>query len=236
MQERSERTRNRLLAAAAEVIDKYGYADATMSDISRYAQVTKGALYFHFASKTELAQQVQQRSCDLLNVTIEELRGANASALQTLIDLTHSLACWMSAEPTVRASLRIGRERAGREQQVIDYHLACVSAAWRLLRQARAERVLHEGVAQEDAETLVAALIAGTEATAWRGVPYREVAAQATSMWTLLLSVLVRAEAQEQLRTAPPACAGEGGPPPDVCCAPGRAPGDGSAAGRGPAG
>ncbi|ONK14789.1 ScbR family autoregulator-binding transcription factor [Streptomyces sp. MP131-18] len=205
MQERSGRTRRRLLAAAAEVIDKFGYAEATMSDISRYAQVTKGALYFHFASKDELAMQVQQRSCELLTETLNELHGINGSPLQTLIDLTHALARWLSGEPAVRASLRIGQERSGQEEHVIDYHVTCVTAAWSLLRQARAERCLNESVTQEAAETLVAAVVAGTEAMAWRGTPAIEVADRTAAMWHLVLAVLATEEARAGLRTVPPA-------------------------------
>lgn len=57
-QERAIRTRQAILIAAAEVFDEVGYDAATISDVLQRSGVTKGALYFHFTSKEELAQAV----------------------------------------------------------------------------------------------------------------------------------------------------------------------------------
>lgn len=57
-QERAVRTRRAILEAAAAVFDERGYEAATIADILARAGVTKGALYFHFSSKQELAQGV----------------------------------------------------------------------------------------------------------------------------------------------------------------------------------
>lgn len=57
-QERAVRTRRAILEAAAAVFDERGYEAATIADILARAGVTKGALYFHFCSKQELAQGV----------------------------------------------------------------------------------------------------------------------------------------------------------------------------------
>jgi len=55
-QERAVRTRRAVLEAAAAVFAERGYAAATIGEILARAQVTKGALYFHFDSKAALAQ------------------------------------------------------------------------------------------------------------------------------------------------------------------------------------
>ncbi|MGJ5756560.1 TetR family transcriptional regulator [Streptomyces puniciscabiei] len=57
-QERAIRTRQAILVAAAQVFAEVGYQAATIVEILRRADVTKGALYFHFPSKEELAQAV----------------------------------------------------------------------------------------------------------------------------------------------------------------------------------
>ncbi|WP_435060255.1 TetR family transcriptional regulator [Streptomyces sp. bgisy060] len=57
-QERAVRTRRTVLEAAAAVFDERGYKAATIADILKRADVTKGALYFHFASKRALAQGI----------------------------------------------------------------------------------------------------------------------------------------------------------------------------------
>lgn len=57
-QERAEATRDSVLRGAAGVFLRLGYANASLSEIIAESQVTKGALYFHFGSKEELARAV----------------------------------------------------------------------------------------------------------------------------------------------------------------------------------
>ncbi|MEK8171459.1 helix-turn-helix domain-containing protein [Streptomyces sp. M19] len=55
-QERAIRTRNEILRAAATVFNEFGYDAATIAETLTRADVTKGALYFHFQSKEDLAR------------------------------------------------------------------------------------------------------------------------------------------------------------------------------------
>lgn len=59
-QQRAERTRRRIVAAAAEEFAETGYPSATLHRIARGAGVTMGALTFHFPTKAALAQAVRQ--------------------------------------------------------------------------------------------------------------------------------------------------------------------------------
>lgn len=51
---RREATRSRLLKAAFSVFANHGYAQATIDMIAEAAGLSKGAVYFHFASKEEV--------------------------------------------------------------------------------------------------------------------------------------------------------------------------------------
>src|SRR5689334_12795925 len=87
-QDRAERTRTAILDAAAAVFDERGFSGASLSDILTKAGVTKGALYFHFSSKEELARAVieEQFSADLPFVSFDD------PGFQTVIDMSHALA------------------------------------------------------------------------------------------------------------------------------------------------
>ncbi len=61
---RSARTRAALLRAARELFAEKGFADSGREEIAERAGVTRGALYHHFASKTDVAAAV-----------VEELEG-----------------------------------------------------------------------------------------------------------------------------------------------------------------
>jgi len=102
-QDRAERTRNAILDAAAEVFDERGFSGASLSDILAKAGVTKGALYFHFASKEELAQAlIEEQWTNLPGVDYTDDPG-----LQTLIDMSHAFGHNLWKNVRVRASNRL---------------------------------------------------------------------------------------------------------------------------------
>src|SRR4051794_11956981 len=56
--ERSARTRNALLEAAAKGLSRYGYGHLRLEEVAREAGYTRGALYHQFDDKTDLALAV----------------------------------------------------------------------------------------------------------------------------------------------------------------------------------
>ncbi|MDJ0386145.1 ScbR family autoregulator-binding transcription factor [Streptomyces sp. G-G2] len=201
MQERSERTRRRLVGAGAELFHRNGYANATLGDIAGAAGVTKGALYFHFASKDELAEAVQQRGCALLHDSVRALREAGASPLQSLIDTTHWMARTLHEDPAIPASFRITKECAGQQPPVIDFHRAWIIAVCTLLRQARDAGELRADHRWESTESLVAAAASGIEVMSGTGMPYGELQRKVAALWVLLLPAVVAAGREGEYRT-----------------------------------
>jgi AcrR family transcriptional regulator len=55
---KSELTRQRILDAAAKVFRSEGYAGARLSDIAAAAGIQTGSLYYHFASREALVEEV----------------------------------------------------------------------------------------------------------------------------------------------------------------------------------
>ena len=52
---KGERTRQRIVAAAAPLFNQRGYAASSMSELMAATGLEKGGIYRHFASKDELA-------------------------------------------------------------------------------------------------------------------------------------------------------------------------------------
>ncbi len=203
MQERSERTRRKLVHAGAEMFRRNGYAQATLGEIAAFAGVTKGALYFHFSSKEELAEVVQQRSCALLHESVRERRAGGDGPLQILIDTTHWLARNLREEPAIVAGFRITSECAGPGERVTDFHRVWLATVCGLLRQARDAGELRERIGWESAESLVAAAACGIEALAGTGMPFAELERRVCGLWSLLLPSLVPRGAEAAYRTGP---------------------------------
>ena len=57
---KSERTRERILDAAAEVLNRNGYAGTRLSDIAEIAQLQAPAIYYYFSSRDDVIQEVVQ--------------------------------------------------------------------------------------------------------------------------------------------------------------------------------
>lgn len=55
---KSERTRQRILDAAAVAFQRRGYASVTLKDIAALAAMQAGSLYYHFDTKEELVEAV----------------------------------------------------------------------------------------------------------------------------------------------------------------------------------
>jgi AcrR family transcriptional regulator len=188
-QARSENTRLHLVRSAAELFDRNGFAGATLEDVSRAAGVTKGAFYFHFSSKDELGGAIQAEACALLRAATH--RAAPASAVQTLVNLTHELAGWLEGEPVVRASFRTARENGQRGRPFLDFHTDWLATVETLLSTARRGGELRDGVGVEQAATLVLALSTGVEMLWWAGIRRGSIREGLTGLWLLTLPGLV---------------------------------------------
>ena len=57
-QARSEATRQKIIDSAVDLINEIGYPAAGLADIIERAELTKGALYYHFDSKEALATAI----------------------------------------------------------------------------------------------------------------------------------------------------------------------------------
>ncbi|MPS48912.1 TetR family transcriptional regulator [Methylobacillus sp.] len=60
--EDAELTRQRIITAAREVFAKRGVSHTTMEHIATHAQVTRGAVYWHFNNKIELFQAMRDQA------------------------------------------------------------------------------------------------------------------------------------------------------------------------------
>ncbi|MGK5627535.1 ScbR family autoregulator-binding transcription factor [Streptomyces sp. URMC 123] len=176
-QERAERTRNALIRAAAEVYDRIGYERATLALISSAAGVTKGALYFHFATKAELAEAVRCAAGTATRAAVEELARRHTAAvppvpaLQTVIDVTHLLARALRTDPAVRAAVRLTREAGLPDSPGHDCYRVWGEAVRTLLERARLDGSLRPEPDIPSVAALALYIVAGTELFSRDGAP-----------------------------------------------------------------
>ena len=201
-QSRAENTRLHLVRSAAELFDRNGFSGATLEDVSRAAGVTKGAFYFHFSSKDELAGAIQAGACTMLRGAVYRVLDDKLPALQSLVDLTHELAHWLETEAVVRASLRTARECGHRGAPFLDFYVDLLSAVETMLSTAERYGELSGGVAIEQASTLVLTICAGMDMLWWSGIRKGDIRENVRDMWKLILPELVAERGAEKLDPA----------------------------------
>jgi AcrR family transcriptional regulator len=104
---RAEQTRATIITAAADLFDHHGYESTSLSDIVEHAHVTKGALYFHFAAKEDLAHAIMELQSRAARQLAREIDGRGHSSLEALMRITFGLARLSVEGPILRAGLRL---------------------------------------------------------------------------------------------------------------------------------
>lgn len=159
-QERAARTRNAVVLAAAAEFYESGYEGTSLSRISKAAEMSMGAVTFHFSTKGELADAVRERGAAATAAAVAEASCRPAPDLYRAVGLTLVLARLLEDDLAVRASARLEREGAGT--------VATWSSLWRPeLRELLARAWDHEGLRPgTDLDTVAALaghLLAGAE-------------------------------------------------------------------------
>ncbi|EST34598.1 ScbR family autoregulator-binding transcription factor [Streptomyces roseochromogenus] len=104
---RAEQTRATIITAAADLFDRHGYESTSLSDIVAHAKVTKGALYFHFAAKEDLAQAILELNARAGKQLVAEVESRGYSSLEALMRTTFGVARLAVEDPVPRAALRL---------------------------------------------------------------------------------------------------------------------------------
>ncbi|MEU3529640.1 ScbR family autoregulator-binding transcription factor [Streptomyces sp. NPDC038707] len=183
-QERAYHTRRDLIRSAAVAFDRHGYAHATLSEISRQAGVSNGALHFHFDNKSALAAAVEAAAGETLRDTVREAYRGSRSALRVLTDISVGLLRLLRGNVVFRAGFQLSCDPAWTPQ--LDLRAEWHKCVQRCVDEAVKDGSLHPGIAPRDA---VSTIVAATTGFGLLGREEPEWVSQATinGFWVLLL-------------------------------------------------
>lgn len=108
-QARSEATRRKIIDSAVDLINEIGYPAAGLGDIIERAELTKGALYYHFDSKEALATAIIEEGAETV---LGSFRGAGRSgspAMENIIHGSFVVTDVLSGDRVSRAGARLLR-------------------------------------------------------------------------------------------------------------------------------
>ena len=203
MQQRAEATRRALLEAAARLFEERGYAKTSMSDVGALSGHTSGAIYFHYASKEQLAQAVVEEHVALWRALIGRHIEADAPALQRLVSLSFAVARALRENIVVRAGARLWHERVAISRHLPPPYLGWVDAARQLLAQAHRDGELAADVDLTRAVRAIVCALFSLHAMATAYEERQAVESHLTDLWRMLLpSLQGRADPDATLRAA----------------------------------
>lgn len=104
LQERAKATKVSIVEGAAAVFEEIGYGNTSLSSVAERAGVTKGALYFHFKSKEDLALAVIESQHEVVSREGQRVADLGRGALSTMIMTCGGFGgCWLRNPSSARA-------------------------------------------------------------------------------------------------------------------------------------
>lgn len=107
-QERARRTRAAIIGSAAVEFGKSGYSAASLNRILEGSHATKGAMYFHFDSKEDLARAVMDTALDRYTQTTDRwMARAELEPFEILHGMLDEVALRFQTDAVVQAEFRL---------------------------------------------------------------------------------------------------------------------------------
>ncbi|MFL0276275.1 TetR family transcriptional regulator [Mycobacterium sp. SMC-19] len=104
---RADATRQQIIRAAAHQFAQRPFHDVGLDDILSEAELTKGAMYFHFRSKHALALAVIDEQLARTGTAIRGLVDRKLSGLETMLDVGYLMAVEDLTSDSARAMLHL---------------------------------------------------------------------------------------------------------------------------------
>jgi AcrR family transcriptional regulator len=202
-QERAHATREAIVAGAAAVFSRRGYGLASIADIAAASGMTKGALYFHFPSKDDLARAVivEQHRRTMIEATAILAEGR--PALETMVLLCRSLAQQLLTDPVVQAGIRLTTDVSSFEQPVAQPYQDWLQTFEELFRRAREEGDLRPDLDPAVLAHFMIPAYTGVQLVSETLTDRADLLQRVRELWVVLLPGIVAPDRREALRGLP---------------------------------
>jgi AcrR family transcriptional regulator len=188
---RAEQTRTIIVKAAAELFDRYGYDSASLRDIVARAKVAKGAVYFHFPTKEDLAHAIMDLQHSSFSRAMADMDRKGYSSLEVLIRATFEMAQQIGRCPVARASLRLSINGVSLSRPSHDPVRDWMESAAGRLGAARREADIDAEVEVGGAARALVYFLVGSRAAGSASTPVQEMGREVADMWRFMIPALV---------------------------------------------
>jgi TetR/AcrR family transcriptional regulator, transcriptional repressor for nem operon len=196
---RADSTRQQILRAAARQFARLPYHQVGLDDVLAEAELTKGAMYFHFRSKHALALAIIEDQITRSDAAITDLLARKLSGLETLIDFSYQLAVRDISEDISRAALHLVESIGRVEGLQTKLHRHWIDNLTVAVKRGIGEGDVVENCDAQDVGRLVASSYMGLRQTAELDEP-GVFLTDFEKMWALMLPGFVRPERLDYFR------------------------------------
>lgn len=201
MQQRAENTRLAVLLGAAVSFEKFGYGTASLSTILEHAGVTKGAMYFHFSSKEELAHAVIDAQHTMVMESVAAIVAQVPNALDALLHVSAEMARQLIEEPVARGGMRLTLEIGAIAGPVQRPYLDWIESVRTLAARAAEQGDLVPGVDIDALARFVVGAFTGVQILSDVLHGRSDLYARLNEMWQLLLPGIAAPHAVDRVLT-----------------------------------
>ncbi|MDQ4105257.1 MAG: TetR/AcrR family transcriptional regulator, partial [Actinomycetota bacterium] len=194
LQPRAQATRLAILTAAAEHFARNGYHATSLDSVLADSGGTKGALYFHFASKEALARAVIAEMVQGWGELRVEISGRGLDALTSLLTLVDDVVGRLIDDPIARGGTRLLNDLPLRAQDEHGYYVLGERDTFALLTEAAQEGLLREGIDPALVARQIVALVAGHRQICDAGGNLHKLRQRIDEAWSLLLPTIATDE------------------------------------------
>ncbi len=190
LQPRARATRLAILSAAAEHFARNGYHATSLDSVLADSGGTKGALYFHFASKEALARAVIAEMVQRWRDVRGQVSRRGLDPLSALLTLVDEVIKRLIEDPIARGGTRLLNDLPRRTQDSGGHYGCGERDASALLAQAAQAGLLRKGIDPALVARQIVALIAGHRQICDAVADRHDLRQRVDEAWTLLLPTI----------------------------------------------
>jgi len=187
MQQRAIETRSSVIEGASRVFESAGYGNASLSEIATQSEVTKGALYFHFKSKEEIALAVIEAQHTRSRLAGEKVATKGDKGLPTMMELCRVFGQQLLDDVVVRAGIRLTFEASAFDADVTGPYQDWVDTMTFLGTQAQEEGDFRKDVVAADFARFLVASFTGVQMVSNVLTGREDLMLRIDQMWAFML-------------------------------------------------
>lgn len=199
-QARSELTRKKIIAAAVDLFEEHGYPATGLGDIIARAEMTKGALYYHFDSKESLAEAIITDGGTAMLTAFRAISESSSPALENTIHGLFVVADVTRSDKIAQIGMQLLRTFTGINTAASHIYTRWLDELTAQLHQAADEGDLRANLNVETAAEVILGSMLGAEALSCATSTGSDLRERVARTWDLLLPAIVHRESLEYFR------------------------------------